>query len=1302
MAQTQTLQTSPQPLHPSTPPSLLRPRRTLGPWLVAWLALGVVWWGQRQITPSRILPSLLLYLAGGLAFIYLSRRPYLTPPLAEDAAPATPVGWASVLTAPAQVTLLAAVVISTLGLIFFGPRDNPNLGWICWALSLLVVVAGAGLLDVPARPDGLKLPLLRPAKGQIDTIVPSEPGTDPVTDKATSGSWYRFTKLSTLSKLTLAGIEIHPDYVVWGLTLLGLVLRLYHLDSLPFGTWFDEAQNALVALQMLGDPGFRPVYLAQLTQQPTLFLYPTALMLKLFGDTTWSVRLVAALAGAATVPAMYFLGKELFGRRFGLLAAFFLAISSWHITFSRLAFNAIWSPLWNVLTMALLFRALRTGRLRDYALAGISLGLSVNFYYTSRLLPFVIILFLLHQIIQRGPMWLLRRWRGGLVFAAGLLLAVAPLAQFAVTRPNEFFNRLEQTSVFKWTAEAGNYQPLIDNVEKHLGMFTLQGDPNGRHNLPNTPMLDPIMAGLFVVGVVYSLWNMRDRRYAFIISWAVVMLAGGVFSVPFEAPQGLRTLDEVIATCLLAAIPIAILWREGESLGHSFSWRYGMGLVMVIPVVLAGYNNVDKYFRRQATDFSSWNAHSTPETEIALALNRYGNGYRFLITGFYFGHPATRFLAPGIGNQEQWNTTSTLPIDRAGPKGVVLMLEPEHETPVFDELQRLYPGGKFQRLTAPFGGPPNLFIAELSPADISGIQGVVAEYRVGDSYPPAGSTDAPAQTTREATIDLDWSSPPLPLPFTAEFNGTLRINKYGPYRLQLQAPAQAELYIDEVKVIDVPASGAATAPLQAQVILAKGNHALRLRAKGAAGPLRLSWEGEGSVLTAPAQPIPATALYTSPPVDNHGLLGKYYPNVNWSGQPAFEQVDPSMALRFHILPLPRPYSVEWSGAIDIPFDGTYRFGTESIDHSWLWIDDTQVVTNDGPTGQYRDGTINLTQGIHKIRVRYTDETAYTYINVYWTPPSGGRQTLPTERIYPPQGAYPPPRKAVNLPPPVVQGGLFTGLIPPGSIKSEFARSLTGGAAGMSDPRDVAAAKDGRLYVVETAAKRVIILNAEGAVTGQLEGEFVQPFGVTIGAGGQVVVLDSQAKDPLQIFTSDGKPAAKIGGDVGLYSPRGIFADPVGNLYIADTGGSRVVKLAPTGQKLGEFRAGGQLNQPVSVAVTQGGVLYVVDSGKNILWVLDPSDVVLQSWPIPKANTFDAAHVAIGPNNAIYLSDPESGIVNIYDPRGTSIGQVGTRGSGDGQFNKPTGLRIDTFSGPGGGRLWVADTLNKRVEQWNIR
>ncbi len=176
-----------------------------------------------------------------------------------------------------------------------------------------------------------------------------------------------------------------------------------------------------------------------------------ALAFKLFGDGIHSIRLVTVLFGLATVVVSFFVGREILGNRFGLVFAFLFAISRWHVTFSRFGVYTIAMPFFELLTIWLLLRARRTSQIHDFLWAGMAFGYGLNFYIGIRLFVPVVFLYI--------ALWLFDTWRhrstlmpallsGLTVMTVATWLAVAPLAQYAVTHSYVFWGRTNDVSIF--------------------------------------------------------------------------------------------------------------------------------------------------------------------------------------------------------------------------------------------------------------------------------------------------------------------------------------------------------------------------------------------------------------------------------------------------------------------------------------------------------------------------------------------------------------------------------------------------------------------------------------------------------------------------------------------------------------------------------------------------------------------------------------------------------------------------------------------------------------------------------------
>ncbi len=182
------------------------------------------------------------------------------------------------------------------------------------------------------------------------------------------------------------------------ITLLGSFLRLYRLSEVPvslFGDELDVGYHAYSILKTGKDYSGNqwPSHFQSLAEWRTpLYLYSAAPTVMLFGISPLGVRLPAALFGILAIPAFYFLLKELtVGEKLkkrqtliSLLGAFLLAISPWHIQYSRAAFEV--TEMLFCLFVGI-YMLLRTFRTKENLLwvSGISFALMPWIYSTAKL-----------------------------------------------------------------------------------------------------------------------------------------------------------------------------------------------------------------------------------------------------------------------------------------------------------------------------------------------------------------------------------------------------------------------------------------------------------------------------------------------------------------------------------------------------------------------------------------------------------------------------------------------------------------------------------------------------------------------------------------------------------------------------------------------------------------------------------------------------------------------------------------------------------------------------------------------------
>lgn len=282
--------------------------------------------------------------------------------------------------------------------------------------------------------------------------------------------------------------------------LVAAALRLPQLTAVPPGPHFDEAANGILAAE-IGIDGDRPVFIPSYTGKEVLFFYLAGGVMRLVGESLFSLRVTAVFVSLLTVAATYWLGMALLrDRRVALLAAALIAVSFWHLIFSRLGFRAITEPLLQAITVAALWRGLRREQWRWIGVGGVALGLTAYTYLAARLFPVLLLLALLPLLLHRDALRTHRRRL--LAWTAVGLVVLLPLLIYFVNHPDAFWVRIGQVAPGSAGLSVG------ESLRRSMQMFFMEGDPYIRFNLPQRPLFNWFWGGLLVVG-----WGLLPMRW---------------------------------------------------------------------------------------------------------------------------------------------------------------------------------------------------------------------------------------------------------------------------------------------------------------------------------------------------------------------------------------------------------------------------------------------------------------------------------------------------------------------------------------------------------------------------------------------------------------------------------------------------------------------------------------------------------------------------------------------------------------------------------------------------------------------
>ncbi len=437
------------------------------------------------------------------------------------------------------------------------------------------------------------------------------------------------------------------EWLIWGLILLLAVgLRLYRLGDVPPGLTHDEAGNGRLAVGVL--EGDRPLYFAVSNGREPLYVYSMAPVVAAFGPTKVAVRLTSVLWGVALILVTWAWVREAFNPVTALLAAASLGVGFWPLMVSRVGVRAVTLPvlftasvyfMWRFMWRAWQADARKAAGWRFCILAGLLLGASFYTYMASRALPLIPLVFVLYLALFRRLQPRVAASSLLIILVVAALVA-APLWLYLRSHPQSEA-RIDQLAEPWRQAQAGNWDPLKENVLAALKMFTFRGagDPHWIYNLSGRPLLDPLSGVLFYMGLALALWRWRDAAHFIILLWLAVGLAP--VYITGANSSVLRAVAVQPAVAVLQALGLEALVRHLYRYFKRYLARrlpaLVAGLVVVLSLGLMTVITVQTYFDRWPNQRDVRVAYRTALVESARYLDQQSEGGTAVVSSIYPG-----------------------------------------------------------------------------------------------------------------------------------------------------------------------------------------------------------------------------------------------------------------------------------------------------------------------------------------------------------------------------------------------------------------------------------------------------------------------------------------------------------------------------------------------------------------------------------------------------------------------------------------------------------------------------------------
>ncbi|HCX25325.1 MAG: hypothetical protein UX01_C0006G0023 [Candidatus Collierbacteria bacterium GW2011_GWB2_45_17] len=389
-------------------------------------------------------------------------------------------------------------------------------------------------------------------------------------------------------------------FLIIAILIFAAVLRLYSLDQFPAGLNADEAAigyNAWSLIQTGKDEhsiAWPLVFRSFDDYKLPVYFYLVLPFVKFLGLTVTAVRLPSALLGIASVLLVYLIIKLLFppviarserdvaiSRHLPLLSALFLALSPWHLQFSRGGWEVNAATFLILLGVWGFLKGLENQKY--FYLFVTSFALSFYTYHSARIISPLLALslvFIYRQELFSG----IRNLKSEnsklktIIIATllGLLLSL-PIASQLLSKEGQ--SRFSGVSIFADSGpdwQATNYRlehedksslqvRLIHNrylsysmrfVQNYLSHYSpdflfLNGDAIARSKVPETGQSLLFLLPFFALGLL-SLIMLDSNGKKVVLAW--FLIAPLAASITYQSPHALRAENMSVPLMIIAAL----------------------------------------------------------------------------------------------------------------------------------------------------------------------------------------------------------------------------------------------------------------------------------------------------------------------------------------------------------------------------------------------------------------------------------------------------------------------------------------------------------------------------------------------------------------------------------------------------------------------------------------------------------------------------------------------------------------------------------------------------------------------------
>lgn len=466
---------------------------------------------------------------------------------------------------------------------------------------------------------------------------------------------------------------------------LGLFLRFYKLGQKSL--WSDEFASLDRAeksfLEIIKTPEL----------SPPLYYFILHFMVGNFGKSEEILRFPSALAGGLTIYVLYLLGKILFNPEVGLVSAFILSISSFHIHISQEARMYSLAILFSGLMLVFFIKAWLSIPKNRYWIGYLLSALAA--LYTSHIAIFLIsgqFLSLFFMAGERRRENLISFFKSllamTLLYIPGLILIIN---QYTWGRGISFCSRLSLDMLVRLVGIPFHFLAgyLLANPSRMIEVKSILRDSFGAFFVILTVTLS------LIIFLLSWRWNKENRVRVRFLWWIFLFPILGIYLIM----PGRVAARQLGVSVLPFFVNLALVIRHGYIKKRVIVKILVISLLIINPIALIDYySRSDNLFAKEdwrlASSFINDNFH--PQRDMVFSLRDY-----------YLSDAAKKRR---IGNFDREKICGVL---KDGGRAW-LILDPNRNKVIISELEKLFRGNKSLLEEGPFGDNLRVYILNWS------------------------------------------------------------------------------------------------------------------------------------------------------------------------------------------------------------------------------------------------------------------------------------------------------------------------------------------------------------------------------------------------------------------------------------------------------------------------------------------------------------------------------------------------------------------------------------------------------------